>query len=152
MDNTISQQFSELLTSKSDERQLKRDSKILMDSFLSEIERLYKDDGLNRKELAEKIKISESYVSQVFNGKKPLNFITLAKIKKALDIRFRVTGEFTSGKKTEIVNEVKVLQFNKAKPFQIFTSSAGDAYFGNSENFESKPISLNQFHPLKEQA
>jgi len=117
----IGKQFSDLLTSKTSEAKLKRDAKILMAGYLSEIERLYKNDGLNRKDLAEKINISESYLSQVFTGKKPLNFITLAKIKNALQIRFRVNGEFLSQKKTSFEAEVLIdkLKENKRNLYAI---------------------------------
>jgi ribosome-binding protein aMBF1 (putative translation factor) len=61
-----------------------------MASFLSVIEIVQEEKGISRKELASMIKISPSYLTQVFRGDKPLNFITLAKIQKALGIRFRV--------------------------------------------------------------
>ena len=48
------------------------------------------EKGITRKELASLIKTSPSYLTQVFRGDKPLNFITLAKIQRALGIRFTV--------------------------------------------------------------
>jgi transcriptional regulator with XRE-family HTH domain len=130
MDNNISKRFSTLLNSKTKERQLKRDAQILMDNFLSEIERLYTKDGLNRKTLANNIEISESYVSQIFNGKKPLNFVTLAKIKRALNINFDVTAYFISEKKTEITYPIISLPIpNDALMQNVTTTLAG----GHSE-------------------
>jgi transcriptional regulator with XRE-family HTH domain len=61
-----------------------------MASFLSVIEIVQEEKGISRKELASMIKISPSYLTQVFRGDKPLNFITLAKIQKALGILFSV--------------------------------------------------------------
>lgn len=40
------------------------------------------------------IKTSGSYLTQVFRGDKPLNFITLAKIQKALNIRFEISAHY----------------------------------------------------------
>jgi len=61
-----------------------------MANYLSEIEKYQKEHDINRKELAAKIKTSASYLTQVFKGDKPLNFFTIAKIQKALKVRFRV--------------------------------------------------------------
>src|SRR3977135_2892243 len=93
--SNIKDRFKNLLSSKSKEERIKRDAHILMASYLSEIERLYSDIGLNRKELANKIAISPSYLTQVFTGHKPLNFLTLAKIKDALELSFEVTAHFS---------------------------------------------------------
>jgi transcriptional regulator with XRE-family HTH domain len=68
------------------------DAFMLMASYLSEIERLQHEQELNRGELAKKINVSSSYLTQVFRGNKPLNFETIAKINKALNIRFQVTA------------------------------------------------------------
>ena len=82
--------FEQLDSNKTEEELIAEDSYGLQASFLSEIERLSRQHGFNRKELAAKIKTSPSYLTQVFRGDKPLNFLTLAKINRALDIRFDV--------------------------------------------------------------
>lgn len=69
---------------------LQLDEYMLMANYLSEIERLLGEKSLNRKELAIQIGTSPSYLTQVFRGDKPLNFKTLAKIQKALNIRFEI--------------------------------------------------------------
>ncbi|NCW88573.1 MAG: XRE family transcriptional regulator, partial [Chitinophagia bacterium] len=43
---------------------------------------------ITRKLLAQLIGTSPSYLTQVFRGDKPLNFMTLAKIQKALNVSF----------------------------------------------------------------
>lgn len=45
---------------------------------------------VNAEQLAVMCKVSPSYLSQIFNCKKDINFILLAKIQKALNIRFEV--------------------------------------------------------------
>jgi ribosome-binding protein aMBF1 (putative translation factor) len=93
----------ELLKSKKTEDQLnQRESLILQGNYLSEIERLSRIYGFNRKELAETIKTSPSYLTQVFRGDKPLNFLTIAKIKRALNLRFYLEGELATEKKTDV--------------------------------------------------
>lgn len=81
---------------KSEEKKIKQDADILMANFLSEIERVMSVTGDKKKDLAAKIKTSGSYLTQVFRGDKPLNFLTIAKMQKALDIRFRVSVYSTS--------------------------------------------------------
>jgi transcriptional regulator with XRE-family HTH domain len=82
--------FENLFAQRSEEAETKHDSFMLMAAFLNEIEYIQEQDNVSRKELAKKIKISGSYLTQVFRSKKPLNFLTLAKIKRALDIRFEI--------------------------------------------------------------
>jgi transcriptional regulator with XRE-family HTH domain len=75
---------------KTEEEILGEDEYILMAGYLSEIERFQKQNKFSRKDLAAKIKTSASYLTQVFKGDKPLNFYTIAKIQRALKIRFKV--------------------------------------------------------------
>ena len=82
--------LNDLLAFKNDTEEVSHEAQILMFKFLSEIERLQESRGLNRKSLAEAIKTSGSYLTQVFRGDKPLNFITLAKIQKVLNIKFNI--------------------------------------------------------------
>jgi transcriptional regulator with XRE-family HTH domain len=96
--SNIKNKFASLLASDDDE-QIKRDAYILMANFLSEIEGLYLEKGLNRKKLAENIGTSASYLTQVFTGSKPLNFMTLAKIKKKLGLQFEVKASLVSDEK-----------------------------------------------------
>lgn len=81
--------MKQLQDSKSEEELIQEEADILMANYLSEIEKL----GITKKEIAEKIKTSPSYLTQVFRGDKPLNFITLAKIQRALKVRFTVQME-----------------------------------------------------------
>jgi len=58
--------------------------------FLSEIEILTDEREISRKELAQSIGVSPSYLTQLYRGVKPLNFETLAKIEFVLDFRFEI--------------------------------------------------------------
>jgi transcriptional regulator with XRE-family HTH domain len=55
-------------------------------------------------DLANKIGVSKSYVSQVFSGDKKVNCLLLAKIQKALDIRFEVKA---IGAELAFIDEVR---------------------------------------------
>ncbi len=86
----IKNKFRSLINEQNEEEEIKHDAYILMAGYLSEIEQIQEIENLQRKDLASKIKISASYLTQVFRGDKPLNFYTLAKIQKALKIKFKV--------------------------------------------------------------
>lgn len=82
--------FEDLFKPRAEEAEVKHDAIMLMAGFLSEIEAIQDKQKVSRKELAEKIDTSASYLTQVFRSKKPLNFVTLAKIKRVLNIRFEI--------------------------------------------------------------
>jgi len=110
-----------LKSSKTEEQLIERDSLILQANYLSEIERISKENGFNRKDLAIKIKTSPSYLTQVFRGDKPLNFLTLAKIKRALNLKFEVTAELVSEEKTPIISDFSILSSIKDKKNHLTT-------------------------------
>ena len=58
--------------------------------FLSEVEIITDERKILRKDLAKSIGVSPSYITQLYQGNKPLNLETLAKIEAVLDIRFNV--------------------------------------------------------------
>jgi len=91
--NVIAADFAALFEPRNEEEEVKHDAYILMAWFLSEIERVQEEKGISRKELAAKINTSASYLTQVFRNDKPLNFITLAKMKRALNIRFEIVAK-----------------------------------------------------------
>jgi|GEM_PF-2895504 len=82
--------FEKLFSPRSEKIETKHDALMLMAGFLSEVESLQRKKKISKKELAKMMGTSPSYLTQVFRSKKPLNFITLAKIKRALNIRFEI--------------------------------------------------------------
>lgn len=111
----IKAKFDELFENRTEQEQLKLDAYMLMAAFLSEIEIILEHEKISKKALAQKIDTSPSYLTQVFRGDKPLNFITLAKIQTALNIQFETrvlknqTTRPTSFKKTTFKKRQKEL-------------------------------------------
>lgn len=99
--NDLKSQFDSALAFSSEKEEMEHDAQMLAFSFLSEVEKYQALQGINRKTLAEKIKTSASYITQLFRGDKPLNFETLAKMQKALNIRFSITAK-SAGKEMQI--------------------------------------------------
>jgi ribosome-binding protein aMBF1 (putative translation factor) len=89
--NEIQQAFREILTPASDKEKLDLETLMLMTGFLSEIEKVCEERGLLKKDLANMIGTSASYVTQLFRGHKIINLETIAKIMLALDIRFDIS-------------------------------------------------------------
>src|SRR5687768_6273594 len=98
----IKDRFKSFFESRTEEQQIKHDEYMLMASFLSEIELVQKQKGIKRNRLSKLIKLSPSYITQVFRGDKPLNFNTIARIQRALDIRFSVRAHY----KNDLLNNV----------------------------------------------
>jgi transcriptional regulator with XRE-family HTH domain len=91
-------EFDSIFNFENKEDKWEVEAKILASKFLSIIQKeLDKNDG-NRKELAESIGTSASYITQLFRGNKYPNFLTLAKIKEVLNIDFSIAleGEINS--------------------------------------------------------
>jgi len=109
--NDIKKDFKNIFNARSEEKEIKHDAFILMSAFLSEIEFIQDQRKITRKELAERIGVKAPYLTQVFRNNKPLNFYTLAKIKRVLGITFNVIA---SSKETKAasVDEIRALEGN----------------------------------------
>lgn len=66
------------------------EAKVIASKILSEIKHLTDRRNLNRKDIAELLGTSASYLTQLYRGNKLLNLITLAKFKKKLDINIEI--------------------------------------------------------------
>ena len=89
----IKNAFVNLLAFKSNEEEIKHKATMLMYRFLSEIEVLTEERKMTRKELAQKIGTSASFLTQLYRGSKLLNLTTIAKLEKALGITFTIKAE-----------------------------------------------------------
>ncbi len=100
--------YRKIMDSRPEAEKLEVDSLLLMSGFLSEIEAAMVKKKITRKLLAQLIGTSPSYLTQVFRGDKPLNFMTLAKMQKALNVGF-VTRLYYIDK---AVSDKKILKSN----------------------------------------
>lgn len=89
--NEITAAFDQLFNGFSDQEKINNDARLIMFRFLDIIERKREAMGWNRKQLAEKVGTSASYITQLFRGDKLINMPTLAKLQKALDLEFEIT-------------------------------------------------------------
>ena len=87
--------WAKLQSERSEAEMIEEDAQMLMFQFLSEVQKCGEMQGLNRKTLAEKIGTSASYLTQIWRGNKPLNFLTIAKMQRVLGICFKIKTEST---------------------------------------------------------
>jgi hypothetical protein len=72
--------FESLFSFKSKEEELDHNAQMLSFNFLSEFEKLF--PNIKKKELAVALGTSPSYITQLFQGDKLINLITLAKLQE----------------------------------------------------------------------
>ena len=82
--------FKTILSFDNEQDQLELEAKIIMAKFLEKIQEIAAQKGLKKKDLAQKIGTSASYITQLYRGHKLLNLMTLAKFQRVLDIEFDI--------------------------------------------------------------
>ena len=85
-------EIDDLFEFSSEKAEDQHEARMIMFRFLSEIERFSDEKRGFKKKLAKSIKKSSSYITQLFNGDKLVNLITLAKFQKQLGIKFKITA------------------------------------------------------------
>ncbi len=73
-------------------------SHLLAGQYLKQIEQVLDSKEITQKDLAGNIKISPSYLSQLFSGNKLPSWKTLAKIELALNIKFELMPSIKNNK------------------------------------------------------
>jgi transcriptional regulator with XRE-family HTH domain len=86
----INPEFADLFETTSDKNEIQHEARMIMYRFLSEIERISNQKRGLKKKLSDILGRSKSYVTQLFNGDKIINLVTLAKFQKALGIKFKI--------------------------------------------------------------
>ena len=87
--------FDQLFNQLSEQDKLENEANLLMFRFLSIIETKCEELGWNRKQLAEKVGTSASYITQLFRGDKLVNMTTLAKFQNVLGLEFEILEKKT---------------------------------------------------------
>lgn len=137
----IENEIKSLSNSETEEESINHDAFMLMAGYLSEIEKLQSIHNFRRNKIAKLTGISSSYLTQVFRGNKPLNFNTLAKIQRALKIRFEVYAQpiadiafqlsTTHQMSYSTTEEGSTKLDSNSKPFTV---TIGGMYHGNSDS------------------
>lgn len=137
----IDPEFAHLFEFSSEENELQHEARMIMYRFLSEIERLEGQERGLKTKLARAIKKTQSYITQLFNGDKLVNLLTLAKFQKALGIKFKITAyrEEEFDKYCALTEPAQVV-FNILPPWQEYTVVDSVASKNNVTVHRAKPI------------
>lgn len=87
----VSGEFVPVFAFRSEKEEMEHEAKMLMFRFLREIGNISQTGfALKKNELAVKLGVSPSYITQLYNGTKLMNFTLLAKLQKAFNINFEI--------------------------------------------------------------
>ena len=102
----ISPEFADLFSHNSEKEELEHESKMLMFRFFSEFEKLFTNNLPKKKDIAESLKTSPSYVTQLFRGDKLINLLSLAKLEKAFGFKYEIKAvKVTQDYKQEVIDD-----------------------------------------------
>lgn len=81
-------EFGEFVSSSSDKERIETKALFIQLDILDEVKKMMKSSNLSRKELADKLDKSASFVSQLFSGDKKLNLKIIAQFQEIFDAKF----------------------------------------------------------------
>jgi transcriptional regulator with XRE-family HTH domain len=119
----VEKSFEDLSNSISESDKIIIETRLLMYRFLSEIDRITRERAINRKELAELVGVSASYLTQLYQGKKIINLQLLTKIKKALDIDFKIEVVYSERKSKSECIEIAPITFKTTSRKHVTNAS-----------------------------
>lgn len=89
--SSIKSKFSDTLKSLTKEDRLDMEANLLVMQFIGIADERMEEGRISKKELAEKVGTSASYITQVFRANRKPNWLFLAKVQEALDLKFEVS-------------------------------------------------------------
>jgi transcriptional regulator with XRE-family HTH domain len=101
----IASEYQNLFEFKSNEEEIEHEAKMIMFRFISELEKVFHDKPIKKKDLAKFIGTSASFITQLYNGDKITNLYTLAKIQRAYNITFEISAKRNSENYVEELKE-----------------------------------------------
>lgn len=96
----------------SDEEKLQFEAEMLHLNTMSLIEKLMKNHNMNKKDLAKKLNISQSFITQLFTADKFINYKLLAKLQRIFNINFTIDVK-SNIESNNYDNELVIAEFNK---------------------------------------
>ena len=102
--NKSLEKLNRMLEFKSEREKERLEEDLLNLKFITAIEEIMEQKDINKTDVAEILKSSRSYVSQLFSGNKMINIKTLTKIQKGLNISFKIYAIDNKKFEFQIVN------------------------------------------------
>ncbi|MDB5246423.1 MAG: helix-turn-helix domain protein [Segetibacter sp.] len=112
----VNPEFDDLFSFESKEDKTEHDARMISYRFLSEVEKICEEKNIKKKDLAEALGTSRSYITQLFRGNKQVNTYILAKLEDALDISFEINAKLNEDTKEDfLAKQLPVGFFNNKR-------------------------------------
>jgi transcriptional regulator with XRE-family HTH domain len=138
----INPEFEDLFSFNSQEEEIEHEAKMIMFRFLSVFEKLNENKPIKKKDLAKAIETSPSYITQLYQGSKLINLITLAKIQEAYDMTFEITAKPNNEDYASIAKRSHLINFPLLKrncnTYAMLFAKNGDLYTQNKTLFSKQ--------------
>lgn len=107
----VQEKFRDLLKPDTYQEKIELDALLLAAPYLEMIQDKMEEMNMKKKDLAKELNTSPSYITQLMNTNKMLNFTILARIAEVLDLKFQVSlkSEFSNVEYLEKFNPNKEL-------------------------------------------
>jgi len=94
MSKNLNKEFLDLLFPKTDKEKLEFEAQMIHLDFIARLQELMIYKNINsKKELADLLGITPSFVTQLFSGEKLINLKHLAKLQRILDIKYTIISD-----------------------------------------------------------
>lgn len=135
----LNTEFNDLFSFDTEKDKHEYNAQMISYRILSEVERVCEERKLKKKDLAQKIGTSKSYITQLFRGSKSINTQVMAKFEDVLDISFEIKAVFNEYKSEFISNDfdVDILPCLSAK------DNYNQHYLWHSDNEEGNELLKN---------
>ncbi|MGL4597330.1 MAG: helix-turn-helix domain-containing protein [Bacteroidia bacterium] len=128
--------YKSLFDFSSEEEKQAHEAAMVSARFLHEISRLCELHGWNKKELAKKLDVSPSFITQLYRGERLLNLTLIAKVQTVFKISFRLMLEKMDGYEGhEFADQVLKAIFDRQK--KRSTSSKSEIILPKSKQHDS---------------
>ena len=106
MNTKLKNEFKKALQFQNIDDKIEHDAKILMFKFLSKVEQEMELRNMTKKDLANELSTSPSYITQLFSGTKTINLLKLAQIQNLFEIEFEIEAISTRRNKKKQIKRV----------------------------------------------
>ena len=118
--DSMIKELEELVTFKDDEERIEIKASFLQIDILKEVKTLMEEKNISRTELAQKLKKSKSFISQLFSGDKALNLKMIAQFQEIFDAKFipsfKDYSEYRNSKKYNRNDYLNKMDYEKIAP------------------------------------
>ncbi|NOX45524.1 MAG: helix-turn-helix transcriptional regulator [Chlorobi bacterium] len=113
-ESKIQHQFLDILLFESDDEKLEFEAQMIHLDLMAKIKELMTSKKIeNKKQLADLLNTSPSYITQLFSGEKLANFKLLAKLQRALDTKFSIVPDQYMAQKRNFRNRLAQKGYDK---------------------------------------